>query len=233
MHCLCTRSDYSLFSWAWSVVPYPAGVEHDFLEVPSQALENWVWEPAVLAELSRHHETGAPMPDALAGRLAASRQLGEGIRYTTRRACRAMAARSTRERGDAGGERRAPGRRDGGIPGTAVRSSCPCWISSFTARRSRRSRLWTTCRPCTSSGTARSLGSSQCQVRGHWELARGPCCTGRHRRFTAIGRSRRASEAAPAGAAPLASFYHICQGYDAGYYGYLWSEVYACDVFER
>ena len=31
--------------------------------------------------------------------------------------------------------------------------------------------------------------------------------------------------ALPAGADPGASFYHMCQGYDAGYYGYIWSEV--------
>lgn len=44
VHHLCSRTDYCLLSWAWSVVPYPAGVEHDFLEIPSQALENWTWE---------------------------------------------------------------------------------------------------------------------------------------------------------------------------------------------
>jgi Zn-dependent oligopeptidase len=35
----------------------------------------------------------------------------------------------------------------------------------------------------------------------------------------------------PSDAVPAASWYHLCMGYDAGYYGYLWSEVYAADLF--
>jgi hypothetical protein len=48
MHCVCSKPKYSVFAWAWSAVPWPGGVEQDFLEVPSMMLENWMYEPSVL-----------------------------------------------------------------------------------------------------------------------------------------------------------------------------------------
>lgn len=55
------------------------GVEWDAVEWPSQWLENWCWEPAVLARFARHHETGAPLPAELAGRLRDSRRFNAGL----------------------------------------------------------------------------------------------------------------------------------------------------------
>ena len=55
------------------------GVEWDAVEWPSQWLENWCWEPAILARFARHHDTGAPLPAELAGRLRASRRFNAGL----------------------------------------------------------------------------------------------------------------------------------------------------------
>ena len=40
-------------------------VARDFVEAPSQMLENWCWEPKVLAKMSSHYETKKPLPDEL------------------------------------------------------------------------------------------------------------------------------------------------------------------------
>lgn len=81
LHALCTRSDASLLSWAWSAVPYPAGVEHDYLEVPSQMFENWTWDADVLRRLSCHYRTKEPLPDDMIEGLRRARKVGDGYRY--------------------------------------------------------------------------------------------------------------------------------------------------------
>ena len=60
-------------------------VLRDFVELPSQLMEHWMAEPAVLKQHARHHRTGEPLPDALLARLKAAATFNQG--YETVRYC--------------------------------------------------------------------------------------------------------------------------------------------------
>jgi len=134
-----------------------SSVEWDFVETPSQALENWAWEPVVLDAASGHYANPMEkLPALLRDRIIAARDLGAGLRYTR------MLVIST--------EDMAFHTADGPVDVTATAD------------------------------------------RIYHELMGIPPLHGGHEPAT-IG--------------------HFMGGYDAGYYSYLWAEVYALNVFAR
>jgi peptidyl-dipeptidase Dcp len=70
----------------FSDVTYPrfagTNVPRDFVEYPSQVNEMWAVWPEVLANYARHYKTGAPMPQDLLDKVAASKKFNQGFLTT-------------------------------------------------------------------------------------------------------------------------------------------------------
>jgi thimet oligopeptidase len=131
-----------------------SGFRWDFVEAPSQMLENWVWNPQILKQISENAVTGAPLPDDLIAKIIAARYVDDAY-YATRQVMLATVDM------------------DYHTSGPTVDTT------EFYA-----------------------------------DVAKAE---------TPLG--------LPPGVHPQASFGHLMSGYDAGYYGYLWSRVYAQDMF--
>jgi thimet oligopeptidase len=132
------------------------GLRQDFVEAPSQMLENWMWEPAVLARVSKHYQTGKPLPDSLIKRMLALKHFRDGLNGTSQAFYSAY--------------------------DLALHSGKPSADPLA---------LWNTL-------------STELEAMPEMEGNLGP-----------------------------AGFGHLMSGYDAGYYGYLWSKVYAQDLYTR
>ena len=75
MHASLTTARYASMSGT--------AVDTDFVEAPSQMLENFVYQPAVLALITEDPDhPGHTMPDALVERIARARTYDAGVRYT-------------------------------------------------------------------------------------------------------------------------------------------------------
>jgi thimet oligopeptidase len=147
LHMSLTRAESPRFSGA--------NTEWDFVEAPSQIMEEWCWQPEVLEKFARHYQTGEPIPESLVGDLVRARHLNVAL-HTLRQV---------------------------------------------------------------------SFGVFDMGLHG----------PGDHSDLDLIH-----EEAESVGLLPPhegtffpASFGHLLGGYDAGYYGYLWSQVFGLDMFSR
>jgi thimet oligopeptidase len=71
IHHLLSESELSTFAGT--------SVARDFVESPSQMLEEWAWTKETLDLFARHHDTNAPLPKALHAAMLRSRGFGRAI----------------------------------------------------------------------------------------------------------------------------------------------------------
>ena len=66
----------------FSATRYPGmsseNVAWDFVELPSQIMENWAKAPEVLKSFAHHHKTGEPMPDSLIQKIQNAEHFNQG-----------------------------------------------------------------------------------------------------------------------------------------------------------
>lgn len=149
MHQTLTQAPYSSLSGT--------AVAIDFVEAPSQMLENWVWSPEILAVLSGHYQRPEEkLPTELLDKMLRARDFNQGYFYTRQLLF--------------------------GLLDMEYHT------------------------------TKSNVDTTEVYNRLYQELFGITPMEGGH--FSA-------------------SFGHLMGGYDAGYYGYLWSEVYSEDMFTR
>ncbi|EWC44115.1 hypothetical protein DRE_07172 [Drechslerella stenobrocha 248] len=153
IHDLVSRTVYSRFHGTNTV--------GDFVEAPSQMLENWCWELEQIKELSSHYETGEPLPDELIKSLIASKHVNDGL-FNLRQLHFGIFDMRVHELSMPGDEK----------------------IDSSATYNDLRSQI-------------AGLDGPDDPKFGHGQT----------------------------------TFGHLMGGYDAGYYGYLWSLVFACDMY--
>jgi thimet oligopeptidase len=54
-------------------------LERDFIEAPSQMLEEWIWDPQTLATFATHYQTGEPIPATLVMQMRRASEFGQGL----------------------------------------------------------------------------------------------------------------------------------------------------------
>ena len=73
LHNVLTEAKYSSISGT--------ATSMDFVEVPSQMLENWAWQPQVLKQISKHYKTGEALSDETINKMIAAKHYATGSFY--------------------------------------------------------------------------------------------------------------------------------------------------------
>lgn len=71
LHGLLSNVEYSTISGT--------SVKRDFVELPSQIMENWALEPALLKSYAKHYKTGEVIPDELIAKIQKSGKFNQGF----------------------------------------------------------------------------------------------------------------------------------------------------------
>ena len=74
LHGLVTKCTYKSVSGT--------SVARDFVELPSQIMENWAFQKEILADYARHYETGEIIPDELVAKIEAAGTFNQGFMTT-------------------------------------------------------------------------------------------------------------------------------------------------------
>ncbi len=71
LHSILTKSKLASFAGT--------SVSRDFVEAPSQMLENWVWNYDILVRFAKHYKTNEPLPKSLYDKMYAAKNVGSGL----------------------------------------------------------------------------------------------------------------------------------------------------------
>lgn len=153
MHALCSRTHHSHF--------HGTRVETDFVEAPSQMLENWCWDPSVLERLGEHwFRSGEKIPKDMIDSLVKSKRFQAGLSNLRQ-----------------------------------------IFFGLFDLK-------------IHSSSVEEDFPHEEDLDRIYEEM---------RLKIALIPQAK--------GLSPISSFGHMMGGYDAGYYGYMWSQVFSADMF--
>ena len=78
----CGHAMHGLFSQCQYESLSGTSVPRDFVEMPSQIMENWATEPTVLKSYAKNYKTGKPIPDALIKKMEAGSRFNLGFTLT-------------------------------------------------------------------------------------------------------------------------------------------------------